>query len=227
MIRLASHCPGPGSICCSHLMAVCESAQMWTLVQGCFVHCLLAPRPVRWPCSAISRASPITYSSASNTSLFVPRYMFRIFHSGSHHTTLAPLRLESSLEPSVQNDISPGLLLCLPASCAPSSLSLARGALLPGKVSSYTHSVCSMPAMLLILVLSVIVCACRCSSVFVPLLVALNQSSSPCISYPGWACSSPSGILIRRMSLVGCDLGGPSSLYRYLRCRLLSWKTVS
>lgn len=53
MIRLAGRCSGPGSLYCSLRMAACESTQMWTLVQGGSVHCLLVPRLIRRPCSAI------------------------------------------------------------------------------------------------------------------------------------------------------------------------------
>lgn len=108
MMRLTSHCPGPGSMYCILLMAANEFAQIWTLVQGGSVRCLLVPRPVRTLCRAISRGSPITYSSVSNNSLLVHRYVLCDRHSVFYNDPLAPMRSDSSIEPSAKKDISPG-----------------------------------------------------------------------------------------------------------------------
>lgn len=127
MMHLANYCTGPGSVCCSLLMATCESAQTWTLVQGSSPSYPLELL-VSLPFSAISKASPITYSSAPKTFLLVLRYVFRIFHSGSCDATLAPVHYESSFEPSIQKDICPARPAYLLTSSAPSSLLHTMGA---------------------------------------------------------------------------------------------------
>lgn len=132
-------------------------------------------RPVRHFCSAISMASRVEFSFASNVFLFVPKYVFYVIHLMWHHTTLSPLRPKSSLEPTVQKNISPGRSVCILASFAPSFLSLAKRAIFPGKFSSYTPLVCFVPAVVLMLVLSESVLASRCSRVSLLLQMGLNQ----------------------------------------------------
>lgn len=149
MMRLAINFPVPGSVCCSRLIAVSESIQMWIFVQNDSPSCLLVLRPVWSPCSAISRASPIAYSSASTTFLFVPRYVFRIFNLGSFHATLAPLRPEFCLELCVQKDCLLGRSVCLLASSVPFSLLPAKGAMFPEKAYGSTHSVYSVSGVVL------------------------------------------------------------------------------
>lgn len=73
MKHLASHYPGPGAVCCSHTIAACKSVKICT-----FVHQVAAPwegltLPFCPSPRVIFSASTIAYSSASNTSLLVPR----------------------------------------------------------------------------------------------------------------------------------------------------------
>lgn len=154
--------------------------------------------------------------------LLVLRYVFHIFHSWSRHVKLAPVHLESSVELSIQKKFSPGPSACLLASSAPSSLLSVKGALLPENITGSTHSVCSLSEVVSMLVHSTTVRANL--YLFVSLLrpMSLNRSSSPSTSFAGRAWSSPFKNIVARMSLLGCDLGGGSSLYPYPCCRLLS-----
>lgn len=149
---------------------------MWIFVLGGFVPCLLALRPVQSPCSAISRSSPITYSLALNISLFVPRYIFRVFYLGSRHAKSVSIRLVSTPKPSVQMDNSPGRSVSLLAFFAPFSLSLAKRAMLPRKVSGSNYSVCFVSVAASRLVPSAMVYTRRYPSVSFFLLMDLDQS---------------------------------------------------
>lgn len=180
---------------------------MWILVQGGSTCCRLAMHSVRPPRSVIPRASLIVYSFVSNTSFYVPEYVFCTLHLVLHHVTLTPVRPGSRFELSVENDTSPGLSECLSAFSVPSLLSSAKGTTFPGKVSDSTHIVYSMPAVVSILVPSVIVPARRCPSVCFPLPMSLNQSSSHSTSFFGYACSSSLRSVTERISFVDCDLG--------------------
>lgn len=66
---------------------------------------------------------------------------------------LATVHPKSSLALSLPKDISPGLSVCLLASIAPSSLSLAKGVMLSQNCSGSTHSVYCVPWELLMVVL--------------------------------------------------------------------------
>lgn len=89
-MRLASHCPGPGAVSCNLLMAAWKSAQMWIFIGGGSLRHLLKLR-AHLLCSPTSRASPTTYNLASTTCLLVPRYVFRVYHSGSRNAMLATM----------------------------------------------------------------------------------------------------------------------------------------
>lgn len=139
---------------------------------------------------------------------------------------MASVHLQFTLELSVQKQISSGASVCLLACSAPSSLSSVKEVMLSGKVSGSTYSMCSVPAVVLMQVLSATVLATRCLSVSLPLALSLNKLSSPTTSSPGRVCSSPFLSITRKMSLVGCDLVVATSLYLYLRCWSLSRESI-
>lgn len=125
---------------------------------------------------------------------------------------------------SVPKDFPPCPSVCYLVSIVPSSLSLGNGVLLPLNGSGSTHSVCSMPNVVSMLVHSPTVRASPCHSVANSLPAGLNHSLSPSVNLPDSACSAISRSVNGRMYLVGCNLRAASSLYPYLRCRLVSWE---
>lgn len=189
---------------------------MWIFIQGSSIYYLLGPCSLRPPSSTSPRASSIAYSYASNTSWFGPRYVFRIFHLLSCHAMLAPMHPESSLDLSFKSDRSPGPLVCLPVSPAPSSLSLTNETMLSVMISDSTHMVYFMPVVVLMLLPPAIAYASRCLSVSLPLPMGLNQSSSPATSSPFFVFFFTYHSVTGRMFLVSCDLGATSNLYSYL-----------
>lgn len=158
------------------------------------------------------------YSSALNTSLFVSRDLFLIFHSWLHNDTLAPVRTKSSLDPSVQKVISPGLWVYLLTSNVRSYLSIAKEAMPCWNGSGSSRSVCSVAEVVLMLVSSATIHTSLCPSVALPLPARWNHSSSPSSSSVVSTSSSPSRSVTQRMSLVGCDLEAASNLHLYLCC---------
>lgn len=87
----------------------------------------------------------MTYSSESNTSLFVLRLVFHVLDSVCFQVTLDPVLLLSVHYPSVEiNRLSEPhvfLLTCLAAY----SLSLRKGAMDLENLSGSSHSLCSVP----------------------------------------------------------------------------------
>lgn len=193
---------------------------------GGSISCLLSSRSVRYLPTAISRDSSIRYNYAVSTSLFVLKYVLCVFQFGSRHTTLASVRPQCSLKLFIQKDTSSCPWVCHLAFFAPSSLSPAKGAILPRKVFGLTHSVCSISDMMSMLVSLEMTRASCCPTLSQPLTGGLNLSSSPSVSFPDCACSSPSCRMTRRMSLIGCDFGAAHSWYPYLCYRLLSRESV-
>lgn len=166
--------------------------------------------------------SPITYSFASNTFLFVPRYVFPVFQSESLHATLTPVHPESSLEPSVQKYSSPGPSVCLLVFFAPSSLPPVMGAMLLGEIFGFIHLVYSVPVAVSMLVYSAIIRASSFLSASLRVLMSLYQLSSSSGSPPECVYSFPSRSATWRMFLVGCDLGAMSNMCPFLCCQLLT-----
>lgn len=200
---------------------------MRILVQGSFIWYLLSLHLICPPCSSIPRVSRIAYSSVSNTSLFLPRNLFRDFYSWLCHATLVPVQPESSLELFMQNDISPGPSECFLHFSVSFSLSLTKGTILPGMVSGSIYLVCFVPAVVLMLEVPVTVHARHCPSVSFPLLLGLNQSLSTSASFPNCVCFFLSCSVIGRMSLMSCDFTAASCLYLNLCCWLLIRKSAS
>lgn len=213
MILLASDCPEPGSLCCSHFIVAWECNHKWTLV-----HRRPAPSALR----AIPRASQIAKSSVSKTSLFVPWYISCVFHPGSCKAMLASVRHVSKYEPPVQNNTSPRALMCCEAAFTVSSLLLSNRATLPLNDFSSTNLMCYMPDAVSIPVPSMTVWARYCHSVSCPLrggpdLLSMPSGCSPCCAW-----SSPPLSVTGKMSLVVCDLGASSRRNPYLSSLLLS-----
>lgn len=182
--------------------------------------------PVPLPCNAIPRASPITETSVSNTSLFVPRYIFCVFQQGYRHATLILVLHVSRGELSVQNDTSPGASMFCEVALADSSLPPVKEAILPLNVSGSNNSVRSVPTVVSMLVPSMTVGARRYPSISCPLWGGHVQSSSSFDVSPSCTSTSPSLSVTRRMLLIGCKFSAASKRNPYFRCLLLSNETT-
>lgn len=95
----------------------------------------------------------------------------------------APVCPESSLESSIQKDISLGPLVWFLTNFAHFSLSLAKRVISPGNVSVSIHSVCLVPSVVSMLVPSATVLVSRCPKVSLSGPIGLNQSLSPSVNF--------------------------------------------
>lgn len=131
----------------------------------------------------------------------------------------------SRRDSSIQNNLSAELSVCFLASSAVPSMSLVKGAMIPGNSAGTIHSVCSVPEV---------------ASMFVPVATApANLGLRPsclallCLFYVssssgcslGSACLSPFLRVTGKMSLAGWVLGATRSLSPYLPCLLFRSET--
>ena len=102
LIRLANHCPWPGSRCAIHRIVACESLKTATVFtpSSCCLSFLFTIAP---------STSQIAHSSASKTCICpVPRQLRRVLHSlPCLHTTAAPTRPSSERDQSVHHIQTP------------------------------------------------------------------------------------------------------------------------
>lgn len=153
------------------------------------------------PFRAMSSVSPMMYSFASNTSLFVLRSVFYVLLFICPQAMLSPVLLMPKRDPSIEKDCSTGLSVWRLAFLAVSSLSPANETMVPENISDFTHSVHSEPEVTLIFVPVVSALAGHCPMSFGLALFGFINASlySGCSSDP--ACYSLSCRVTGRMFL--------------------------
>lgn len=186
---------------CSHAIAALKSAERWTLVNQVVFSCDILPLPVWPPIRAMLSGSTLAYSSALNTSLFVPRLFVHIFYSISLHSTLPPVLRLSRRNLSIQKYCSSEMPLYHLDSQAALSLSLAKTVMVVGNCTGSNQSMYSVPDVVLMSVPAAIALASLCPipSRLTPL--GLIHASSSSDYSPGSACSFHSRSVMDRMSL--------------------------